>query len=167
MIHAIGTPAVPPPGRLRRADRVRRAVVGYLPAPGYGEMFAEAGFADVVEFARTGPHPRDLLAAVPDELVAAVALLGDPHEVTTRLSDYAAAGVDEIAVVPVSTDRDPGGAATLKAVGSASVPWPPALARCPSAREGRSGRRGCRGCRDQSGASLGRRKGRGTLCSGG
>ncbi|SEM45744.1 LLM class F420-dependent oxidoreductase [Nonomuraea pusilla] len=91
-------------------DRVRRAVVGYLPAPGYGEMFAEAGFGDVVAFARTRPHPRDLLAAVPDELVASVSLLGDPR---AQLAAYAAAGVDEVAVVPVGTDRDPGGAATL------------------------------------------------------
>lgn len=97
-------------------DRIRRAVVGYLPAPGYGEMFAEAGFADVVEFARTGPHPRELLAAVPDELVASVALLGDVDAVGARLSAYAAAGVDEVALVPVSTDRDPGGTATLKAL---------------------------------------------------
>lgn len=94
-------------------DRVRRAVVGYLPAPGYGEMFAEAGFGDVVAFARTRPHPRDLLAAVPDELVASVALLGDPRE---QLAAYAAAGVDEVAIVPVSTDRDPGGAGTLQAL---------------------------------------------------
>lgn len=91
-------------------DRVRRAVVGYLPAPGYGEMFAEAGFGDVAAFARTRPHPRDLLAAVPDELVASVSLLGDPR---AQLAAYAAAGVDEVAVVPVGTDRDPGGAATL------------------------------------------------------
>ncbi|WP_214321816.1 LLM class F420-dependent oxidoreductase [Nonomuraea sediminis] len=95
-------------------DRIRRAVVGYLAAPGYGEMFAEAGFADVVAFARTLPHPRELLEAVPDELVASVALLGDAAEVRERLSAYAEAGVDEVALVPVSTDRDPGGTATLK-----------------------------------------------------
>ena len=97
-------------------DRIRQAVVGYLPAPGYGEMFAEAGFADVVAFARTRPHPRELLAAVPDELVAAVAVLGDVDAVRAGLSAYAAAGVDEVALLPVSTERDPGGAATLKAL---------------------------------------------------
>ncbi|MET7328887.1 LLM class F420-dependent oxidoreductase [Nonomuraea sp. NPDC005650] len=97
-------------------DRIRRAVVGYLAAPGYGEMFAEAGFADVVAFARTRPHPRELFDAVPDELAASVSLLGDVDAVTARLSDYAAAGVDEVALVPVSTERDPGGAATLKAL---------------------------------------------------
>ncbi|MFI6600199.1 LLM class F420-dependent oxidoreductase [Nonomuraea sp. NPDC050536] len=97
-------------------DRIRRAVVGYLAAPGYGEMFAEAGFADVVAFARTRPHPRELLEAVPDDLVATVALLGDASEVRAGLSAYAEAGVDEVALVPVSTDRDPAGTATLKAL---------------------------------------------------
>ncbi|MCA2227846.1 LLM class F420-dependent oxidoreductase [Nonomuraea aurantiaca] len=97
-------------------NRIRRAVVGYLPAPGYGEMFAEAGFADVVAFARTRPHPRELFAAVPDELVASVSLLGDVDAIGARLAAYAAAGVEEVALVPVSTDRDPGGTATLKAL---------------------------------------------------
>ena len=41
--------------------------VGYLAAPGYGEMFADAGFGELVAFARTRPHPRQLAAAVPDE----------------------------------------------------------------------------------------------------
>ncbi|WP_157245683.1 LLM class F420-dependent oxidoreductase [Nonomuraea typhae] len=101
-------------------ERIRRAVTGYLAAPGYGEMFAEAGFGEVVAFARTGPHPRDLLAAVPDELAASVSLLGDAAAVRARLAAYAAAGVDEVALVPVSTDRDPAGAATLKALGPAT-----------------------------------------------
>ena len=29
-------------------------------------MFAEAGFGDVVRFARTRPHPAELLAATPE-----------------------------------------------------------------------------------------------------
>lgn len=97
-------------------EQLRRSVVGYLAAPGYGEMFAEAGFGDVVAFARTQPHPRELLAAVPRELVAAVSLIGDRAEVRRRIAEYAAAGVDEIAIVPVSVDADPGGARTLAAL---------------------------------------------------
>ncbi|MGJ6963392.1 LLM class F420-dependent oxidoreductase [Streptosporangium sp. G11] len=103
------------PGR-EAVDRIRRAVVGYLAAPGYGEMFAEAGFGDVVAFARTRPHPRELLAAIPDGLLEAVALLGDVDAARERLRAYADAGVDEVALVPVSTDADPGGVATLKAL---------------------------------------------------
>ncbi|RAY14494.1 LLM class F420-dependent oxidoreductase [Actinomadura craniellae] len=103
-------------------EQIRRAVVGYLAAPGYGEMFAEAGFGDVVEFARTRPHPRDLLAAVPVELVQAVALVGDEAAIRTRLAEYGHAGVDEVALVPVSVDADPGGEKTLTALRPADAP---------------------------------------------
>ncbi|GAA4193276.1 LLM class F420-dependent oxidoreductase [Streptosporangium oxazolinicum] len=103
------------PGR-EAVDRIRRAVVGYLAAPGYGEMFIEAGFGDVVAYARTRPHPRELLAAIPDGLLESVALLGDVDAAHERLRAYADAGVDEVALVPVSTDADPGGVATLKAL---------------------------------------------------
>ena len=98
-----------PPG----VEQLRRGLVAYMSAPGYGEMFAEAGFADVVSFARTGPHPRDLLAAIPAELVACVSLLGDEQAVRARLAEYADAGVDEIALVPGSSDADPAGVRTL------------------------------------------------------
>ncbi|WP_283138366.1 LLM class F420-dependent oxidoreductase [Rhizohabitans arisaemae] len=97
-------------------ERVRRAVVGYLAAPGYAEAFAEAGFADVVAYARGRPHPRELLAAIPTALVESVALLGDAERIRRRIAEYAAAGVDEIALLPVCTDADPGGAGTLRAL---------------------------------------------------
>ena len=45
--------------------QMQRSKVGYLAAPGYGEMFVEAGFAELVEFARTRPHPKEVLAAMP------------------------------------------------------------------------------------------------------
>ena len=69
-----------------------RGYVGYLPAPGYGEMFAEAGFGDLVEFARSRPHPKALAARIPDDLVDAVALIGDETTVRRRIDEYAAAG---------------------------------------------------------------------------
>jgi len=97
-------------------EQLRRGLVAYMSAPGYGEMFAEAGFADVVSFARTGPHPRDLLAAIPAGLVACVSLLGDEAAVRARLAEYADAGVDEIALVPGSSDADPAGVGTLTAL---------------------------------------------------
>jgi probable F420-dependent oxidoreductase len=99
-------------------EQIRRGLVGYLSAPGYGEMFAEAGFADVVAFARTRPHPRDLLAAIPTDIVNHVSLVGDEATVRARLGDYAEAGVDEIALVPGSSDKDPAGVATLRALAS-------------------------------------------------
>ncbi|WP_019631214.1 LLM class F420-dependent oxidoreductase [Actinomadura atramentaria] len=97
-------------------EQVRRGLVGYLAAPGYGEMFAEAGFGELVAFARTRPHPRDLLAAVGPEVAASVGLLGGDAEVRARLAEYAAAGADEVVVIPASTDDDPGGERTLARV---------------------------------------------------
>jgi probable F420-dependent oxidoreductase len=94
-------------------EQLRRGLVAYLSAPGYGEMFAEAGFEDVVRFARTGPRPAELLAAIPAELVGHVSLAGDEQAVRTRLAEYGCAGVDEVALVPGSSDADPAGVATL------------------------------------------------------
>ena len=78
--------------------------VGYLAAPGYGEMFTAAGFGDLVAFARTRPHPRDLAAQIPDELLDAVALVGDEATVRSRIDEYAAAGITEIGLVVTPLD---------------------------------------------------------------
>jgi probable F420-dependent oxidoreductase len=103
-------------------EQLRRGIVGYLSAPGYGEMFSEAGFGEVVSFARQGPHPRDLLAAIPDELVKSVSLIGDLDEVRAGLVSYAEAGVDEVIVVPSSVQSDPGGVHTLESLATVSDP---------------------------------------------
>ncbi|WIX84617.1 LLM class F420-dependent oxidoreductase [Amycolatopsis sp. DG1A-15b] len=104
-------------------EQLRRGVVGYLAAPGYGEMFRAAGFGDLVDFARTRPHPRELLAAVPVEAIATVGLLGSPEDITAKAAEYAEAGIDELAIVPATSDDDPGGAETLAACRSAVVPF--------------------------------------------
>lgn len=106
-------------------EQVRRGVVGYVAAPGYAEMFTEAGFGELVAFARSRPHPRELLAAVPEDLVRCVGLIGDLDTVRAQLHAYARAGVDEIAVVPVSTDADPGGRRTLTALSGLVRPAAP------------------------------------------
>ncbi|MGW2307833.1 LLM class F420-dependent oxidoreductase [Actinomadura luteofluorescens] len=106
-------------GGAQAREQVRRAVIGYLAAPGYAQMFEEAGFGDVVALARSRPHPSALLAAVPDELVHAVAALGGPDEVAARLASYA---VDEIAVLPCCTDEDPAGEHTLRTLAAWTGP---------------------------------------------
>ncbi len=97
-------------------EQLRRGLVGYLSAPGYGEMFAEAGFGEAVRLARTRPHPAELLAAIPAEIVGHVSLAGDEPAVRARLAEYADAGVHEVALVPGSSDADPAGVATLTAL---------------------------------------------------
>ena len=96
-------------------DQVKRAVVPYLAAPGYGEMFIRAGFGELVGEARAGIHPRQLFAAVPTELVECVAAIGAPAHVSARLAAYRAAGVDDISIVPATAD-DPGGSRTIECV---------------------------------------------------
>ncbi|MFV0278433.1 MAG: LLM class F420-dependent oxidoreductase [Parahaliea sp.] len=97
--------------------QILRAKVGYLAAPGYSDMFIAAGFGDLVKFARTRPHPKQLLAAMPDELVYAIGLVGTEQEIDKRIERYRAAGADEICLVP-ATAGDPAGRKTLKAMSS-------------------------------------------------
>lgn len=96
-------------------DQLKRGIVGYLAAPGYGEMMMEAGFADLVAFARTRPHPREVLAAMPDELIAAVGLLGNRATIEAKIDAYRKAGADEICLVP-ATAGDANGETTLRAI---------------------------------------------------
>lgn len=94
-------------------DQLLRAVVGYLAAPGYSEMISDAGFAEQVAFARTRPHPKEMLAAMPDQLISAIGLVGSEPTITERLEEYRAAGADEVCLVP-ATAGDPGGLRTLE-----------------------------------------------------
>jgi probable F420-dependent oxidoreductase len=102
-------------------DQLRRGVVGYLAAPGYAEMFERAGFADVVALARARPHPRDLLAAVPDELVTTIGVVGPQDEAHRRIREYARHGVDDVVLVPSATDADPAAQRTLRAAAELTV----------------------------------------------
>lgn len=95
-------------------DQLRRGLVPYVAAPGYGEMFAEAGYGDIVALARSGARPADVLAAVPRELVASIAAVGDADTCRAFLDRYPA----DVAVVP-ATAGDPGGRRTLSALAPA------------------------------------------------
>lgn len=95
--------------------QLRRAVVGYLAAPGYGEMFAAAGFPDLVALARSGAHPATVLEAVGDDVVAAVAIVGDETRCRDRIAEVRSAGVDEVVIVP-ATAGDDAGRRTLEAL---------------------------------------------------
>jgi probable F420-dependent oxidoreductase len=96
-------------------QQLLRAVVGYLAAPGYSQMISAAGFGELVEFAKTRPHPKELLAAMPAELMSAIGLVGDKAGIRQRIEEYRAAGADEICLVP-ATAEDPGGLQSLQAM---------------------------------------------------
>ena len=95
--------------------QVLRGIVGYLTVPGYSEVFAEAGFGEAVELARSGTDPETLVAALPPEAAYMVGLVGDSATVRARIDAYAESGLDEIAVVP-ATAGDPAGERTLTAL---------------------------------------------------
>jgi probable F420-dependent oxidoreductase len=101
-------------------DWLSRGFVGYLAAPGYAEMFIEAGFGDLVEFARSRPGPKDVFARMPADLIEHVALVGSEAEVLRRIRDYEAAGVAEIAIVPPAPDL-PTARRTLEALAPTSI----------------------------------------------
>jgi probable F420-dependent oxidoreductase len=94
----------------------RRGIVGYLAAPGYADMFGEAGYSDIVALARSGAHPRDVLAAIPDALAGTVGMFGDETTVAARLAEYHAAGADEVVIVPGTSTDDPAGVRTLESL---------------------------------------------------
>jgi probable F420-dependent oxidoreductase len=95
--------------------QLSRGAVAYLAAPGYGEMFAAAGFGELVERARGGTPARELLKDVPPELPRSIGLVGSEAEVRARAREFRDAGVEELAIVP-ATAGDPGGRRTLEAL---------------------------------------------------
>ncbi|WP_217558171.1 LLM class F420-dependent oxidoreductase [Streptomyces sp. GbtcB6] len=84
----------------------------YLRPPGYGEMFTELGFGDLVRKARASDSRHALVEDIPPELPAAVGAIGSGPEVLRRIKAYFDAGADHIGLVP-STAEDAEGAATL------------------------------------------------------
>jgi probable F420-dependent oxidoreductase len=95
--------------------QVLQSLVGYLEVAGYGEMFTAAGLADAVQMASAGADREELLAALPPDAAERVGLVGDLDTVRERLDAYAAAGLDEVVLVP-ATAGDPGGERTLTAL---------------------------------------------------
>ncbi|MGC0341856.1 LLM class F420-dependent oxidoreductase [Streptomyces sp. SLBN-8D4] len=99
----------------RSLAQVLGSIAGYLTVPGYREVFAEAGFGDAVALAASGADRETLVRALPAAAAGAVGLVGGPDAVRARIDAYAAAGLDEIALVP-ATAGDPGGERTLAAL---------------------------------------------------
>lgn len=91
-----------------------RGFVAYLGAPGYSEMFTRAGHADLVDFARTRPGPKQVYERIPPSLIDDVALVGSEARIRERMAEYAAVGITEICLVPPAPDM-PSSRRTLEA----------------------------------------------------
>jgi probable F420-dependent oxidoreductase len=103
------------PGEEARAQLAGQLAI-YLAPPGYGEMFSQLGFGELVERARAGARRSELTQSIPPELLEQVCAIGSADEVITRISAYHEAGADIVGVVP-STAEDPGGRRVLGAIG--------------------------------------------------
>ena len=108
------------PAAIRAAARFGDRLVLNLVTPGavarLRQQLAEAAHDD------GRPCPRVaiwLAAAIPPEMLRAVALVGPRREITSRIADYRAAGADEICVVP-ATAGDDQGRRTLEALAPSS-----------------------------------------------
>ena len=110
----VWVPAALRPGEAALRQAANQLAI-YLAPPGYGEMFSELGFPDLVERARNGARRSDLAAAIPFDLTEQLGALGSPEQIAGRLQAYLDAGADTVAVVPV-TAEDPAGRGVLQAV---------------------------------------------------
>jgi probable F420-dependent oxidoreductase len=117
---AVWVPVALDPGAEAHAQLAAQLAL-YLAAPGYGEMFSQLGFSDLVSRARDGARRSELAASIPFELLEQVCALGSRDDVAGRISAYHAAGADVVGVVPV-TAEDPGGRQALTVVSESSSP---------------------------------------------
>ncbi|MGA9679693.1 MAG: LLM class F420-dependent oxidoreductase [Mycobacterium sp.] len=115
----VWVPAAFEPGNAALRQLAAQLTV-YLAPPGYGEMFCELGYGDLVRRARAGAGRRELADHVPEDLLGQICLAGSAERIATSLRAYHEAGADCVAVVP-STAEDPGGRAVLAAVAEARI----------------------------------------------
>jgi probable F420-dependent oxidoreductase len=103
----------------------RRDLFSYATVDAYAANFTRAGYGDAVDEIRARHAARDregALAAVSDEMVDGIDVMGDADLVATTVSAYADAGVDEPIVFPLPFGEDPMGVvdATLQAAAGAA-----------------------------------------------
>lgn len=87
---------------------LKRQVSLYVASPGYGEMFAAAGFGSLVADARAGLPVAAVADRMPDTLVEAIGAIGSAGDVDAGLRRFEAAGAAAVALVPMTWD-DPAG----------------------------------------------------------
>jgi probable F420-dependent oxidoreductase len=114
----VWVPAAVRPGEAALRQAANQLAI-YLAPPGYGEMFSDLGFPELVERARGGARRSELAAALPIELAEQLGAFGSPEQIAARLQAYLHAGADTVAVVPV-TAEDPAGRAVLECAADTS-----------------------------------------------
>jgi probable F420-dependent oxidoreductase len=101
-------------------DRVRFAFGGYAAAPVYNRFFAWCGFEAEARAVAAAFARRDragVAAAMSDDLVDRIAILGPAERCRARLAEFVAAGVTTSVLSPLAADRP-----TIEAVFEAFAP---------------------------------------------
>lgn len=87
-------------------EALRRATGEYASYPSYARQFAAVGLAEEAD-AAAAAHRAGRSPEVPERLVRAVTLVGDPGSARDRLQAYRDAGADLPVVYPVTAGPDP------------------------------------------------------------
>lgn len=109
--------------RDRWADAARKDLFSYAIVPAYGDNFARAGFADDIAAMRAAHAARDreaTLAAISDDFVDAIQILGDADHVQRSVQAYVDNGVDVPITFPCPWGEDR--RATVRATMEAARP---------------------------------------------
>lgn len=101
-------------------DKARKDLFSYAVVDSYAENFTRAGYGDAVAAVREAHAAGDraaALAAVSDEMVDGIDVLGDADTVATAVRSYVDAGVDHPVLMPLpwGPDRNSVVAATMAA----------------------------------------------------
>jgi probable F420-dependent oxidoreductase len=91
--------------RAAAAPQARYDLFSYAVVDAYARSFTRAGFGDAMQAIRAAHQAGDragALAAVPDDMVDAINVTGDPSLVTATISAYRRAGVDVPVVFPLT-----------------------------------------------------------------
>jgi probable F420-dependent oxidoreductase len=111
---AVWVTAAIDPGPATRGQ-IASQLAAYLKPPGYGEMFTELGYGELVTRARAGASRNEIGDAIPPQLPATVGAIGTTPEVIARIESYFAAGAEHVGIVP-ATAEDQAGHRVLAAV---------------------------------------------------
>lgn len=112
------------------APQARRDLFSYAVVDAYARSFSQAGFGDAVSAIRAAHRAGDraaALAAVPDQLIDAIDVVGSPDLVSDTIAAYRRAGVQVPVIFPLTwgaaRDDTPGAIdATLRAAAAPVVP---------------------------------------------
>jgi probable F420-dependent oxidoreductase len=91
--------------RAAAAARARRDLFSYAVVDAYARSFARSGFGDAVQAVRAAHAAGDraaALAAVPDEMVDAINVVGSPALVRDTVASYRRAGVEVPVIFPLT-----------------------------------------------------------------